>query len=453
MIWVYNQERSRQTRDVLQGTPRDALLRDALKRASLKRASLGIIMDIKFIRENPEKVKEGCRKKQIKCDIDRLLELDEKRREFLQEIEGLKAKQNKLGKDQQTEAKKLKWKIKDLEPTLEKISQELDKLMKQIPNLPFDDVPIGEDEKANKILRKEGKKSKFDFKAKDYLSIAEKLDIVDIKRAARASGSRFGYLKGGAALLEMALVQLAFDNLVKEGFIPVIPPVMLTGKAMSAMGFLERQVDAEEVYHLEKDDLYLVGTSEQSIGAMHMDEVFDNKELPKRYFGFSTCFRREAGAYGQDTKGILRVHQFDKVEMFVFCRPDKSKEEHQLLLSMQEKLMKMLELPYQVVYLSSGDMSVSAASTYDIETWMPGQNQYRETHSTSNCTDYQARRLNTRYRAKGDGGLEFVHTLNGTAFAIGRTLIAIIENYQQKDGTIAVPKVLRKYMGGLKKIG
>jgi len=410
-------------------------------------------MDIKFIRENPEEVKEGCRKKQVDCQIDRILELDKKRRKFLQEIEGLKAEQNKLGKDQQATAKELKWKIKNLEPTLEKIEEEFNQLMKQIPNLPLSDVPIGKDEKANKVLRQEGKKPKFDFEAKDYLAIAEKLDIIDIKRAARASGSRFGYLKGGAALLEMALVQLAFDRLVKKEFTPVIPPVMLTNRAMSAMGFLDRQVDAEEVYHLEKDDLYLVGTSEQSIGAMHIDEVFEDKELPKRYFGFSTCFRREAGAYGKDTKGILRVHQFDKVEMFVFCRPVKSEEEHQLLLSIQEKLMKMLELPYQVVHLSSGDISVSAASTYDIETWMPGQNQYRETHSVSNCTDYQARRLNTRYRPSGQNRLEFVHTLNGTAFAIGRTLIAIIENYQQKDGTIAVPKVLRKYMGGLKKIG
>jgi seryl-tRNA synthetase len=415
------------------------------------------MLDIKFIRENPDKVKEGIKKKQAKVDIDRLLELDKKRRELLQEIEGLKAEQNKISEqgkgsqEQREKAKEIKWKIKDLEPVLDKVKEEFDKLMRQIPNLPLDDVPVGEGEKDNKILREEGEKPKFDFKPKDYLEIAEKLDIIDVKRAAKASGSRFGYIKGGAALLEFALIQLAFEVLTKQGFVPVIPPVMLTRKAMAAMGFLDRQVDADEVYHLEKDDLYLVGTSEQSIGAMHMDEVFQEKDLPKRYVGFSTCFRREAGAYGKDTKGILRVHQFDKAEMFIFCQPEKSREEHQLLLAMEEKLMKLLKLPYRVVHLSTGDISASSASTYDIETWMPGQGEYRETHSTSNCTDFQARRLNVRYKSKD--GMKFVHTLNGTAIAIGRMIIAIIENYQQKDGSIEVPEVLKKYMGGMEKIG
>ena len=218
---------------------------------------------------------------------------------------------------------------------------------------------------------------------------------------------------------------------------------------MAAMGFLDR--GADEVYHLEKDNLYLVGTSEQSIGVMHMDEVLPEKELPKRYAGFSTCFRREAGAYGKDTKGILRVHQFDKVEMFSFCQPEQSKKEHHFLLSIQEKLMKLLKLPYRVVQVCTGDLSDQTAATLDIEAWMPGQNQYRETHSTSNCTDYQARRLNTKYKSKD--GVRFVHTLNGTAMAVGRILIAIIENYQQKDGGIEVPKVLREYMAGMKEIG
>ncbi len=408
-------------------------------------------MDIKFIRENPDKVKKGCSKKQVDCQIDRILELDEKRRKFIQEVEGLKAEQNKLGKEQQTVAKELKWKIKDLEPTLEKISQELDRLTKQVPNLPLGEVPEGKDENGNKVLRQEGKEPQFSWPARDYLELAEESGIIDIERAAKVSGTRFGYLKGGAVLLEFALVRLAFDVLGKEGFVQVVPPVMLKEKPMSGMGYLDQ--GADEVYHLEKDDLYLVGTSEQSMGVMHMDEVLPEKELPKRYVGFSTCFRREAGAYGKDTKGILRVHQFDKVEMFSFCRPAKSKEEHQFLLSQQEKLMKLLEIPYQVVQLCTGDLAGPSAATYDIEAWMPGQNQYRETHSTSNCTDYQARRLNIRYRPTKGGQLEFVHTLNGTAFAVGRTLIAVIENYQRKDKTIAVPKVLRKYMGGLKKIG
>ncbi len=409
------------------------------------------MLDIKYIRENPDEIKKGCQKKNVHCDIDRLLEIDKQKRKLLQETESLKAEQNKLGKEDRDKAKELKKKIKELEPELDKLQDEFKGIMKLIPNMPLENVPVGKDESANKVLRQEGEKTKFSFGPKDYLDIAEELDIIDVKRAARASGSRFGYLKGEAAMLEFALIQLASTVLVKEGFTPVVPPVMLTGKAMAAMGFLDKKSDSEEVYHLAKDDLYLVGTSEQSIGAMHIDETFNEKDLPKRYFGFSTCFRREAGAYGKDTRGILRVHQFDKIEMFTFCKPEDSPKEHELLLAMQEKLMKMLKLPYQVVHLATGDISTSSASTYDIETWMPGQNTYRETHSTSNCTDYQSRRLNTRYKDKD--GVKLVHTLNGTAFAIGRILISIIENYQQKDGSVKIPKALREYMGGMKKIG
>ena len=408
------------------------------------------MLDIKYIRENSDKVKQGCQKKQTNVDIDKLLDIDKKRRELLQKVEVLKSEQNKLGKEQQEEAKELKNKIKELEPELNKLHLEHKSLIRQIPNIPLDNVPVGKDESANKILREEGEKTKFNFDPKDYLYIAEALDIIDVKRAAKASGSRFGYIKGGAALLEFALIQLASEVLNKNKFVPVIPPVMLSKKSMSAMGFLDRDVDAEEVYHLEKDDLYLVGTSEQSIGAMHIDEIFNEKELPKRYFGFSTCFRREAGAYGKDTKGILRVHQFDKIEMFSFCKPENSPAEHELILKLQEELMKKLKLPYQVVHLSTGDISASSASTYDIEAWMPGQNTYRETHSTSNCTDWQARRLNTRYKSKD--GIKFVHTLNGTAFAIGRMIIAIIENYQQEDGSVKIPEALQEYMGGMKEI-
>ena len=409
------------------------------------------MLDIKFIRENPDKVKESCQKRQIKCDIDRLLELDEQRRKLIQEVEVLKSDKNKLGKDEIEKAREIKNEIKKLEPELDKTEKEFEGLMKQVPNLSLDDVPEGKDEKDNKVLREDGKKPKFDFQYKDYLAIAEKLDIIDIERAAKVSGTRFGYLKGGAVLLEFALVQLAFEVLIKEGFTPVIPPVMLKHKAMAGMGYLDR--GADEVYHLEKDDLYLVGTSEQSIGVIHMDEILKEKELPKRYVAFSTCFRREAGAYGKDTKGILRVHQFDKAEMFSFCQPEKSKEEHQFLLSIQENLVKLLKIPYRVVQICTGDLAGPSAATYDIEAWMPGQNQYRETHSTSNCTDFQARRLNIRYRQeKDEQEVKFVHTLNGTAFAIGRMLIAIIENYQQKDGSIEVPKVLRKFMCGVKEI-
>ncbi len=405
------------------------------------------MLDIKFIRENPEQVKQGCQKKQVNVDIDKLLELDKKRRELLQKIETLKAEQNKLGKDQQEKAKEIKNKIKKIKPELSQMEKEFNKLMRQIPNIPLDDVIEGKAEEDNKVARTEGEKTKFDFKPKDYLEIAEKLDIIDIKRAAKVSGTRFGYLKGGAALLEFALINLAIDILTKESFTFIIPPVMLKREAMEGMGYLDR--GAAEVYYLEKDDLYLVGTSEQSIGAMHMNETFQKKDLPRRYMGFSTCFRREAGAYGKDTKGILRVHQFDKMEMFIFCEPEKSKQEHELMLFLEEKLMQALELPYRVVDICSGDLGDPAAKKWDIEVWMPGQNQYRETHSTSNCTDWQARRLNIRYKSKD--GVKFVHTLNGTVFS-QRPILAIIENYQQKDGSVVVPEVLQKYMGGIEKI-
>ena len=408
------------------------------------------MLDIKFIRQNPEKVKEGIVKKQANIDIDRVLELDEKKREYLQKIENMRSEQNKLGKDDIAKARELKAEIKKLEPELESIDKELRFLLRKIPNPPLDTVPVGKDDTENVVLREEGKKPEFDFQIRDYTDLGEKLDIIDTQRAAKVSGTRFGYIKGGAAMLEFALVNLAMETLAKENFVPIVPPVMLKPEMMEGMGYVER--GAEEIYYLERDKLYLVGTSEQSIGVMHSGETFEEKDLPKRYAGFSTCFRREAGAYGKDTKGILRVHQFDKVEMFSFCHPEKSMEEHRLLLKIEEKLMQLLELPYRVINICTGDLGDPAAAKYDIEAWLPGQNQYRETHSTSNCTDYQARRLNIKYRDSKTKKPEFIHTLNGTAFAIGRMLIAIIENYQQKDGSILVPKVLQKYTG-FKKIG
>ena len=277
--------------------------------------------------------------------------------------------------------------------------------------------------------------------------MAQESDLIDIDRAGKVSGSRFGYLKGSAALLEFALVDLAMKTLAKEGFVPVVPPVLINEKSMRAMGYLER--GKGEIYYLPSDNLYLVGTSEQSIGPMHMDEVFKEENLPKRYISFSTCFRREAGSYGKDTKGILRVHQFDKVEMFSLVRPEDSEKEHKFLLSLEEKLMRALELPYRVLDICSGDLGDPAAAKYDIEAWMPGQNngkgEYRETHSTSNTTDFQSRRLNIKYKNSA-GKLEFVHMLNGTAFAMGRMIIAILENYQTEKGTIKVPQVLQNYL-------
>jgi seryl-tRNA synthetase len=317
----------------------------------------------------------------------------------------------------------------------------------QLPNLPLPEVPIGENEAANKVIKEVGEKPVFDFEVKDYLTLGENLDLIDVKRAAKVSGSRFGYLKNEAVLLEFGLVQLALDVLTKEGFIPVVPPVLINKKMMEAMGYLDQKEDREEAYFFEKDQLYLVGTSEQSLGPMHADETFMENELPKRYVAFSSCFRREAGSYGKDTKGILRVHQFDKLEMFSFCHPDKSREEHKFFLSLQERLMQLLKIPYRVVEICTGDLGNTAAAKYDIEAWLPSYNQYRETHSTSNVTDFQARRLNIKFKSKKLNTKFYVHTLNGTAFAIGRTIIAIIENYQTKNGTIIVPEALRSYVG------
>lgn len=424
---------------------------------------------INLIRKNPQFVKEKIALKNVKVDIDKIAELDNEKRRLILEIEKLRAEQNKVSKymdeikGDEREARikdmqNLKTKLKEIESSLGVIEAEYEKLIYQIPNLPYDETPIGKDETGNVVLREVGEKSKFparggsvedgDFKPKDYMEIAEKLDLIDTESAAETSGSRFGYLKKEAVLLEFSLIRFAFDMLGKEGFIPVIPPVMLKEKAMRAMGYMERGGD--EIYHLEKDGLYLTGTAEQSLGAMHMDEIFNEKDLPGRYAGFSTCFRREAGSYGKDTKGILRVHQFDKIEMFSFCHPEKSTEEHKFFLEMEEKLMQALKIPYRVLNICTGDLGDPAAAKYDIEAWMPGQGVYRETHSTSNTTDFQTRRLNVRFRS-GDprekSKLNFVHAINGTAFAVGRTLIAIIENYQQKDGSIEVPGVLKEYMG------
>ena len=408
------------------------------------------MIDIKFIRENPALVKKSAQNKRVKVDIDRLLELDEKRRGLIKELDELRAKRNEIseevkGKPELVEqAKEIKRRIKEKEAELKNVKTDYKELLLTVPNLPLKEVPVGKDEKDNIVIRHWGKKPKFRFQPKDYLKIAEKLDIIDVKRAAKVSGTRFGYLKKEAALLEFALINFAFDFLTKKGFIPLVPPVMIKVEMARGMGYIE-QTDKEEAYYLPQDNLYLVGTAEQSIGPMHADEIFEEKDLPKRYVAFSTCFRREAGAYGKDTKGILRVHQFDKVEMFSFVKPEDSEKEHQFLLSLEEALMQSLKIPYRIVQMCTGDLGVPAAAKYDIEAWMPGQGEYRETHSTSNCTDFQARRLNIRYR-RSDGKLEFVHTLNGTATAIGRTLIAIIENYQEKNGSIKVPEVLQPFI-------
>ncbi len=410
------------------------------------------MLDIKFIRNNPDKVKKGCQKKQVKVDIDRILKLDEEKRECQRRLENLRAEQNKLSQQPTTDvsklkkAKELKLRIRDLEKKLEPIEKELDFILYQIPNLPLDDVPVGKDEKGNVAGKKWGEPVKFKFKAKSHLEIGRSLDLIDIKRAAKVSGTRFSYLKREAALLEFALFGLSLEVLTKEGFVPVVPPVMIKPEMAKGMGYPE-QFNGEEAYYIEKDNLFLVGTAEQSLGPMRANEVLDEKELPKRYVAFpSTSFRREAGTYGKETRGVFRVHQFDKVEMFSFCKPEDSRKEHEFFLKMEEKLMQRLSIPYRIVQMCTGDLGFPTAAKYDIEAWLPSEGEYRETHSTSNCTDFQARRLNIRYRDKETNKLEFVHMVNGTAFAIGRILIAIIENYQQKDGSVKVPKVLQKYL-------
>ena len=400
-------------------------------------------------------VKKGLQKKGSKVDIGELLEIDKKRREVNQALDDMRQKKNQASREigvakTDKEKKKIVLKMKELDSgndrldkDLKELDRKLEEILLKIPNLPLDTVPEGRDERDNVVLENIGEKPDFGFKPKDYMEIGEKLDLIDVKRAAKVSGTRFGFLRNEAVLLEFALIRLVFDLLLKKGFIPVLPPVMMKPEMARGMGYLE-QTDDEEAYYLQKDNLYLAATAEQPLGSMHSDEVFKETDLPRRYVGFSTCFRREAGSYGKDTKGILRVHQFDKVEMFIFCKPEDSKKEHQLLLGTERELMDALKLPYQVVNISAGDLGAPAAAKYDIETWLPSENRYRETHSTSNCTDFQARRLNIRF--KRGGKMEFVHTLNGTAFAIGRILITIIENYQQKDGSILVPEVLQKYL-------
>lgn len=408
------------------------------------------MLDIKLIRENPEKIKEGCRKKQVNVDIKRLLELDKKKRNVLQQVEKLRADRNviteKIAQEKTSElieqAQKIKEQINEKEKALKQIEPEYQELMLCIPNPSADDVHQGKDESENKIIRKWGEPTKFDFDVKNHLEIGEALDLIDVKRASKVSGTRFGYLKGKLVLLEFALIRFAFDTLIEQGFVPILPPVLIKTESMKGMGYMEHG-GADDMFILNKENLVLVGTSEQSIGPMHMNETFDINELPKRYAGFSTCFRKEAGSYGKDTKGILRVHQFNKLEMFSFAAPENGDKEHEFLLSMEEKLMQALELPYQVSKMCSGDLGGPAARKYDIEAWMPGQDKYREVTSTSTTTDFQARRLNIRYKDKDKTG--FVHMLNGTGFS-ERPLIAILENYQQKDGSVKIPKVLQKYL-------
>lgn len=393
--------------------------------------------------------------------VDQFLALDNDWRKLTKEADELRAEQKKVAAARDIEGgKQLKTKLKELEEKIGQLITERDEIWDKIPNLPFDEVIVGKDESENQPIRKWGEPTKFDFEPKDHLDIGEALGLIDVKKASEISGSRFAYLKGDVAMLEFAIVSFVFNTLqdqsvlkviaekVKPGFspkpfIPVVPPQMIRPEVFKRMGRLEPK---EERYHIPSDDMYLIGSAEHTLGPLHMDEIIPEEQLPIRYVGFSTSYRREAGTYGKDMKGILRVHQFDKLEMETFSLPEDSTAEQDFIVGIQEYLVQALELPYQVVSICTGDMGGPDARQIDIETWLPGQNQYRETHTSDLMTDYQSRRLNTRVR-RTDGTLQLVHMNDATAFAIGRILIAIIENYQTKEGKIRVPKVLQAYMG------
>ncbi len=421
------------------------------------------MLDIKFIRQNPEAIKKAIHDKRIDLDLDKLLAVDERRRHVLMEFEKLRAEQNKksaekLSPEQISELKSVKEKIKILSDELDLVEKEFNELLLKVPNIPSDDTPIGPDENSNKVLRQVGKLLRFEFQPKEHWELGHVLDIIDTERAAKVSGARFAYMKGGLVLMEFALMQYGLSvltdqkilkNIIKKAklgisdtpFIPVLPPVFIKSDVFQKMGRLEPK---EERYYIPSDDLYLIGSAEHTLGSMHMDELLPIDKLPLRYVGFSTAFRREAGSYGKDMKGILRVHQFDKLEMESFTLPEDSYKEQDFIVAIQEYMVQELGLPYQVVSICTGDMGAPDARQIDIETWMPGQNKYRETHTSDLMTDYQSRRLGIKF--KREDKYEFVHMNDATAFA-GRTLIAILENYQTEKGTVKIPKVLQRYMG------
>jgi len=420
------------------------------------------MIDLKNLIENTAEVKKALAKKHFKGDLDQVINLEKERLALLKEIESLKARSNAIAKEIPASSpeekaklmegsKTLKEQLKAMEPTLKSVEIQLEAVALTIPNPPQDSVPEGKDEDDNVVIKTTGNKPNFGFEPRDHVALGKNLNLIEIEKAADMSGSRFAYLKNEAVLMEFALIQFALGKLAAKGFSPVVPPTLVKEQAMLATGYFP--ADRQQIYHVnpEEDNLYLVGTSEVPLCMLHAGEIIPAEKLPLRYCGFSTCYRREAGTYGKDMHGMIRVHQFDKIEMFSFCHPEKSEEELQLILSIEEEIMNDLFLHHRVVAICGGDMGAPAAKKYDIETWVPSQNKFRELTSCSNCTDFQTRRAKIRFSEGKDKKL--VHTLNGTAIAIGRMLIAIMENYQQENGRIAVPDVLRNYMGGLKEIG
>ncbi len=415
------------------------------------------MLDIRRIREEPETIAAALARRGVDPDaLEEVRALDARRRELITEGDELRAVQKQrsreiggAGSPQEREAliaevKKVSARLDELEPAQREAEEALEAALAVLPNLPHPEAPEGEEEDDAVELSTFGARPAFDFAVRDHVELGEALGIIDIPRGVKVSGSRFAFLLGHAVLLEFALVRYALDRLAPEGFTPVIPPVLTREEPLYGTAFLP--TGAEQIYAVERDELYLVGTSEVPLAGLHAEEILDEADLPVRYAGFSTCFRREAGTYGKDTRGIFRVHQFDKVEMFSFCLPERSEEEHARLRDLQVDLLSGLGLHGRVVDIAVGDLGASAARKYDCEVYLPGQDAYRELTSASNCTDYQARRLRARYRdAEGENVL--LHTLNGTAIAVGRTIIALLETHQRADGTVAVPEALQPHLG------
>ncbi|MEW6070448.1 MAG: serine--tRNA ligase [Candidatus Thermoplasmatota archaeon] len=411
------------------------------------------MLDIKLIREHPEIVKDMLAKRRVKAPLEELIECDRELRSSRVELDKLRnlrnitaqkvaeLKKKKISvEDEILKMKTLGEKIELLEKKLNELTTEREALLLRIPNLIHESVPIGAE---NVVLRKWGKPRKLDFECKSHVELLEELDLGDVERAARSTGARFYYLKNELFQLALALITFTVKELINKGFVAMETPFLLRKEAIQ--GAIDLADFEDVIYKLENEDLYLIATAEHTLLAYHMGEIFEEKELPKCYVGYSTNFRKEAGAHGKDTKGIFRVRQFDKVEQFVFCKPEETWDWHERLIANAEELYQKLEIPYRIVSLCSADLGRVSAKTYDLEAWMPAQQQYREVVSCSNCLDYQARRLGIRYRAKE--GTKFVHTLNSTAIAIQRTLVAVLENYQQKDGSVLVPKVLNALTG------
>jgi len=414
------------------------------------------MLDLKAIRSDPERIKAALARRGAAEQVDELLALDARRRELLPEVENAQAERKTLSKqigekkqagedaeELMATVQSLKQRIESGKEELEGVEAKLDELALTLPNVPDPDAPEGMTEEDAVVIREVGEPTEFDFEPRDHLEIGTELGLIEMEKAAELSGSRFAYLKGDLVLLELALVRFAIELVRGEGHEPVVPPVLVREEALEGTGMFPG--DRDQIYEIPKDELFLTGTSEVALAGLHADEILDADALPLRYCAFSTCFRREAGAAGRDTRGIFRVHQFDKVEMFSFVEPSASKDEHERLLAIEERILGELEIPYRVVNVAVGDLGAPAAKKYDCEAWIPSQGRFRELTSCSNTTDYQARRLGARYRPEEGASPQSVHTLNGTACAVGRTIIALIENRQESDGSFTLPKTLHRY--------